>query len=311
VSTEKPLPPLPPSRGKHREVWVGLFVVAGLAATLLTLAVMTDAALFRGRYIITTNVPNAGGLRKGDPVQMRGVNIGRIQGFRIAPEGVAIRLEVEGEYRMPSDSRVELRSAGLLGGMVADIVPGTSATPARGGDVLAGSTPETIFDQAGKIADESDKVLQRVRALLSEQMIADVQSGTSDLRTLLKDLAEVTSKQKKDLMELTASLRRVSQGVEKVTTGPELEDAVKRVNSLAQRLETLSDTLDRSATTTETLLGRIERGEGTLGRLSKDESLYVNANEAVANLNNAVVEMRKLTEDIRKQPKRYLKLSLF
>jgi len=55
-------------------------VLAGLAAILVTLGVMTDAAMFRGRYIITTNVPNASGIRKGDPVQMHGVNIGRILG---------------------------------------------------------------------------------------------------------------------------------------------------------------------------------------------------------------------------------------
>jgi ABC-type transporter Mla subunit MlaD len=94
VSTEKPLPPPPPSRGKHREAWVGLFVVAGILATVILLAVMTDAALFRGRYIVTTTVPNAGGIRKGDPVQMRGVNIGRIMGFGIGPKDVDVRLEI-------------------------------------------------------------------------------------------------------------------------------------------------------------------------------------------------------------------------
>jgi hypothetical protein len=57
VSTDKPLPPPPPPRGRHREVWVGLFVVFGVLATIVVLAVMTDAALFRGRYIISTTVP--------------------------------------------------------------------------------------------------------------------------------------------------------------------------------------------------------------------------------------------------------------
>lgn len=306
------LPQAPPARsGADRELTVGIFVVAGVAAVLLALFTMTDASMFRGRYVVTTTVPNAGGIRRGDPVQMRGVNIGRVQGFRISPEGVAIRLEVEGEYRLPADSRVELRSAGLLGGMVADVVPGASTTLAGGGDVLKGTTPETVFDQAGKIADESEKVLQRVRELLSEQMVADVQSGATDMRALLKDLAEITSKQKNDLVALTASLRRASEGIEKVATGPDLENAIKRVDSVARKLDTLSDSLDRSSKSAETLLARIERGEGTLGKLSTDETLYVNASQAVANLNDAVVEMRKLTEDIRKQPKRYLKLSLF
>ena len=127
MSTEKPLPPPPPSRGKHREAWVGLFVVAGIAATVILLAVMTDAALFRGRYIVTTNVPNAGGIRKGDPVQMRGVNIGRIIGFGIGQKDVDVRLEIEGEYKIPKDSRVEVKASGLLGGMVAEVIPGASA----------------------------------------------------------------------------------------------------------------------------------------------------------------------------------------
>jgi phospholipid/cholesterol/gamma-HCH transport system substrate-binding protein len=306
------LPKAPPARGgANRELVVGVFVVVGIAAVLLALFTLTDASTFRGRYVVTTQVPNAAGIRRGDPVQMRGVNIGRIQGFEISPQGVAIRLEVEGEYEIPADSRVELRSAGLLGGMVADVVPGVSEGAARGGDVLPGTTPETVFQQAGKLADESEKVLGRVQALLSEKMVGDVQGGAADMRALLKDLAEVSSKQKADLVALTASLRRSAEGVERATAGPELEQAVKRVAAVAQRLETLSESLERSARTTQSLLSRIERGEGTLGRLSTDEALYVNASQAVANLNSTVIEMRKLTEDIRKQPKRYLKLSLF
>jgi phospholipid/cholesterol/gamma-HCH transport system substrate-binding protein len=285
--------------------------VGGIAAVLLGLFTLTDAALFRGRYIVTTSVPNAAGIRRGDPVQMRGVNIGRIQGFKISPEGVAVRLEIEGEFDVPEDSRVELKSSGIVGGMVADVVPGSSTEYVRGGDTLQGVTGQGLFDQAGKLADESEKVLTRMQALLSEKTVSHVEGSAADMHALLKDLSELASKQKKDLIALTSSLRRSAEGVEKATTGPELEDAIKRVDAVAKRLEALSDSLDRSAKTTESLLSRIERGEGTLGKLSKDEALYLNANEAVANLNQAVVEMRKLTEDIRKQPKRYLKLSLF
>jgi phospholipid/cholesterol/gamma-HCH transport system substrate-binding protein len=306
------LPKAPPPRsGADREFMVGVFVIVGVAAVLTALYTLTDAALFRGRYIVTTRVPNAAGIRRGDPVQMRGVNIGRVQKFRIAQEGVTIHLEIEGEYDVPSDSRVELRSAGPLSGMVANVLPGPSSTRIRGGQDLPGTTAESVFDQAGKLADESEKVLQRVQTLLSEKTVTDVQSSAADMQAMLKDLAEITAKQKKDLVALASSLRRSAEGVEKATTGPELESAVKRVDAVAQRMEVLTDSLDRSAKSTEGLLARIERGEGTLGKLSKDETLYLNANEAVANLNQAVVEMRKLTEDIRKQPKRYLKLSLF
>ena len=306
------LPKAPaPRAGADREFMVGVFVIVGIAAVLTALYTLTDAALFRGRYIITTRVPHAGGIRRGDAVQMRGVNIGRVQKFRISDGSVTINLEIEAEYAIPSDSRVELKSGGPLAGMFANVVPGQSKLMIRGGQELPGGTTETVFDQAGKLADESEKVLKRVQTLLSEKTVTDVQSGAADMRSMLADLAEITAKQKKDLVALASSLRRSAEGVEKATTGPELESAVKRVDAVAQRMEVLTESLDRSAKSTEGLLARIERGEGTLGKLSKDESLYLNANEAAANLNQAVVEMRKLTEDIRKQPKRYLKLSLF
>ena len=96
-------------------MWVGLFLILGLMAVLAALFVLTDAAIFRGRYIVSTHVADAGGIRRGDPVQMRGVNIGRVQRFQIDKDRVEIRLELEGEYPVPKDSHVELKSSGLAG----------------------------------------------------------------------------------------------------------------------------------------------------------------------------------------------------
>jgi phospholipid/cholesterol/gamma-HCH transport system substrate-binding protein len=299
------------SRGTHREIRVGIFVILGIGAVLTALFTLTDAALFRGRYLITTVVPNAGGIRKGDPAQMRGVNIGRINGFRIAQDGVQIRLEIEGEYKIPSDSRVELKSNGLLGGMVADVVPGTSETFLRGGGTLPGAMGKGIFEEAAKLTDQSTKVLDQMQALLSQKTVDNVSSSTEQLNAMLKDLAALTKQQKTELATLVTSLQKTAGSVEKATAGPELDNAVKRLDSITKNLDTLSASFERSSKSTEAILARVDRGEGTLGRLSKDESLYVNANEAVLNLNKTIQEMKLLTEDIRKQPRRYLKLSFF
>jgi len=302
---------LPPSRGKSREIRVGIFVILGIGAVLTALFTLTDAALFRGRYIVTTVVPNAGGIRKGDPAQMRGVNIGRIQGFRIASDGVAIRLEIEGEYKIPADSHVELKSNGLLGGMVADVVPGKSDAFLRGGATLPGAMGEGVFEEASKLAGESQKVLTRMQTLLSDKTISNVESSSNEMNALLRDLAVLAKEQKTELSALVASLRKSAASVEKASAGPELDNAMKRLDTITQKLDTLSESLDRSAKATNAILARVEKGEGTLGRLSKDETLYVSANEAVVNLNQTILEMKRLTEDIRKQPKRYLSLSVF
>jgi len=54
----------------------------------------------------------------------------------------------------------------------------------------------------------------------------------------------------------------------------------------------------------ETVLGRVERGEGTLGKLTRDDALYNNLNQAATNMN-------ALVEDIRKNPKKYINLKVF
>jgi phospholipid/cholesterol/gamma-HCH transport system substrate-binding protein len=282
-----------------------------IAVGLTLLFTMTDAALFRGRYIISTVVPDAGGIRRGDPVQMRGVNIGRVLRFQIAQSGVTIRLEIEGEYPIPSDSKVSLKSAGLLGGMVAEIEPGTASTRLRNGDAIAGTAEAAIMNSAKAIADSTQVVLDRMKATLNDQTVAGIhdtvgsmQKGTAELDALAKDLRGIASEQRGELKALTASLRRASEGLEKATTRPELERSIARLDAISVEMEKASGAFSRASTSLESVIGRMDRGEGTLGKLSKDDELY-------ANMNNASKNLAVLLEDLRKNPKRYVKLSLF
>ena len=311
MRTEKTLPPPPPPRGRHREIWVGLFVVFGVLATIVTLAVMTDAALFRGRYIITTTVPNASGIRKGDPVQMRGVNIGRILSFTILQQQVQMRLEIEGEYPVPKDSRVELKASGLLGGTVADIVPGSSPQSATWGDTLPGGTGVGLFDKMDALAGEADKVAKRVQGLLSDEMVSDMQGSAKGTRESLASLQAILKEQRGELRAISASLRRSSEGLEKVTTGPELERTTKQIDALVSKLDGTATTFDSSAKSLDSILARMDRGEGTLGKLSTDETLYKNAAEATENLNKATVELNKLLADFQAHPRKYINLKVF
>jgi phospholipid/cholesterol/gamma-HCH transport system substrate-binding protein len=311
VSTERSLPPVPPARGRHREAWVGLFVVAGLLVSVILLGVMTDAALFRGRYIITTTVPDAGGIRKGDPVQMRGVNIGRIIGFGISPHDVDIRLEIEGEYSIPKDSRVEIKAVGVLGGSVADVIAGQSTEKVGWGDRLPGASGIGLFDKMDALAGQADKVAVRMQDLLSDQMVKDVQGSASGARQSLQSVQSILNEQRGEIRALTASLKRSAEGMEKVTTGPELERTVQRIDALVARLDGTMDTLDRSSKSVESILTRVDRGEGTLGKLSTDDTLYRNASEATANLNKATVELNKLLADFQAHPRKYINLKVF
>jgi phospholipid/cholesterol/gamma-HCH transport system substrate-binding protein len=297
-------PPTPASRGKYREVWVGLFVILGTLTTVVTLLTLTNPSMFRGRHILTTVVADAGGIRKGDPVVLRGVNIGRVQSFHITSSGVDVRLEIEGEYAVPVGSRIELRQNSVLGSVYADVIPGQSAQMMKDGDTLPGSRPEGLFDAMSQLKTDAQGVLTQARSALSPETVDHIQSGAKEMDQLLAELRGVTTEQRKELRELTASLKRTSKDVEGLAGRPELDRAVKRLDTLTARLDDSTSSLKRSSDSLETVMARLERGEGTLGKLSKDEALYNNLNEAVGNIN-------KLVDDVRKQPKKYLKLSLF
>lgn len=305
------LPPPPRPRGQGQTAWLGVFLIVGLAGVLGVLFVMTEPALFRGRYILTTSVANAGGIRRGDPIQMRGVNIGRILRFKISPQGVAITLEIEGEYDIPADSRVQLKSGGLLQGMVADVAPGVSDKYLRHGDTLPGGAEEGVLEAGSRIATKMETVIGRMESLLSQDTIQSVHESTSELQQLLKALSAAVGEQRRELTALTGSLKRNADGLERVTAGPELTRTVKRLDELTLRMDGVMASLESSSHSVETVLSRMERGEGTLGRLSTDETLYQNLSEAALNIKEATANVNKLTEEIRRNPKRYLKLSVF
>lgn len=310
--SEKAAVVAPPVRGKNQELWVGLFVIIGTLTTVYLLLTLTDAAMFRGRYIVSSTVKDASGVRKGDPVQMRGVGIGRVQKFLISSSGVKVYLEIEGEYNtIPADSHVELVSAGLLGGMVARVIPGTAADVAKNGSELAGEIPASIQQQADDIAGEAKKTLTRVQTLLSDPMIKDTQSSVKELDTLLKRLSSIANEQQKELKTLTTSMREASQNIEKATSREEIDRAMKRLDILSASAERTSVTIESSTKALDAVLGRIQRGEGTLGKLSTDDTLYKNLNKTLESMDATSLEAKNLLADLKANPKKYLKVSVF
>lgn len=293
-----------PIRQPRREVSVGLFVVIGVLAVLVALFALTDPGTFRGRYHVSAVVQDAGGIRKGDPVQLKGVNIGRIRDFTITPRGVRVSMELESEYPVPADSRVSIVSGGLLQSMVAEIVPGDSPERMRDGAVLPVTEAATLTQTAEELGANADTVLLRAQDLLSRENIGAVGASTQQLQELLVALTGLAAEQRQQLNALTGSLTRSAQGIEGAATQPELARAIARTDSMSLRLDAATASLQQASTGLASLVTRIEGGEGTLGKLMRDDQLYNNLNAAVTDLN-------RLTTDIRQNPRRYINVSVF
>ena len=295
-----------PPRALMRAARVGIFIVAGVLATLIALFMLTDPSMFRGRYSVMAVVENAGGLRRSDPVQMRGVNIGRVMSFVMVPEGVSIELEIEGEYEVPRDSQVRMVGIGLMGGRTVEILPGNSPVMAEGGDVLQGTVSSDVYGIVSDVGDEATDVIQRIANLLTEPTVASFQASAQELESLLTDLAAIGREQRSELTELVASLDEAARAVSSTTssTAPALESAAMRADSALAAVNRNLEVLEPAITDLRAILARVERGEGTLGMLSRDDSLYVN-------LTAAASSFQLLLDDIRENPGRYISLSIF
>jgi phospholipid/cholesterol/gamma-HCH transport system substrate-binding protein len=304
------------ARTPRREVQVGLFVLGGILSVLLALFLLTDPGTFRGRYYVSTLVETAGGIRKGDPVQLRGVNIGRIRSFEIQDNGVRVRMELEGEYPVPADSRVYLSSNGLLGGVVATVLPGRSPQRLADGGILpstdaSGAGATDIMATATAVGTRADTVLGRAQALLSQQTIGAVQTSAVELQAMLAELSALATEQRRELQGVSGSLRRSAAGVEGAATRPELARAIARTDSISLRMDAAARSFNSASESMASIAGRIERGEGTLGKLSRDESLYNNLNAAAQNINTTATRYGTLAEDIQANPKKYINLRVF
>ncbi len=302
--SEKELRAAAPQDGRRRELRVGIFVLIGILGVVTVLFLLTDPATLRGRYLLVTRVEDAGGIRRGDPVLMRGVNVGRVHSFSMTREGrVDITLEIEGEWDIPDDSRTQFAGAGLFGGRTIQIIRGTAATVLEPTDTIPGiGQTGGVIESAEALGVTAEQVLTQVRKVLDDPMVETLRTSAVELRLLLDQFRSIATVQRDQLGALTASLGRSAVGIEEA--GPDIARVLSRSDSTLMALNRASVTLDRALSSLEVVLGRMEAGEGTLGRLSRDDSLYVSLNRAASALGD-------LAEDIRADPRKYVNLEIF
>lgn len=303
---EELLKAIPRDKGV-RHLRLGVFVIVGFISFFVILFLLTDPGTFRGRYDVFTRLADAGGVRRGDPIQMRGVIIGRVSGFEMGTDGrVTVRLEIENEWQIPSDSRVRLAEAGLFGGRTVAVLPGDAGTFMASGDTIPGEDQGGgLMAQAGDLASEAEVLLQRLQILLDTTTVQSVQGTSREILQLARDLRAVIAEQADDLSRLTQSLNRTATGLEDAAgAGKDVASAAARADTLLAELTATTQRMDGVLGSLDTVIGRMARGEGTLGKLSEDASLYDNLDQAAFSLNELLV-------DLKANPKRYLTVEIF
>ncbi|MBD3366992.1 MAG: MCE family protein [Candidatus Eisenbacteria bacterium] len=252
------------------------------------------------QYNLSFVFPEVAGLGQGDKVTVAGLDAGEVLNLELLPDGrVAVDVEIEPHIRIPVDSRISVASYGLIGSKVVQVRPGQSD------EVLEpGATAEGIYDKGlGDVVSEMGEALTEIRSVLAaaDELLSD-EEGRALVRESLENANEATGSLKlavEDLRIASADLREFidEKRDPAASTIDSLEVASAGLVQVSRELQTVSTSLD-------SIISRVERGEGTLGRLVTDEAAH---DEFLA----AVREVRLLVEEIKRNPKSFVKFSLF
>jgi phospholipid/cholesterol/gamma-HCH transport system substrate-binding protein len=135
---------------KSIDVWVGLFVLLGLAALLfLALKAGNMSSLsFSKTYAITGKFDNIGGLKPQAPVKSAGVVVGRVGEIRFDDKSyqALVVLDMDAGHKFPKDSSLKILTAGLLGEQYIGIEPGGDTNNLVAGDRISRTQSATVLE---------------------------------------------------------------------------------------------------------------------------------------------------------------------
>lgn len=220
------------------------------------------------------------------------------------PPGVAIILEINGQWDIPTDSHARLAGVGLLGGRTVEIVPGESPEHLSAGAVIPGDAADGLLELADTLGDDAIAIARGMRDLLSDTTISHLQSSASEMDRFLATLTRAAEEQQEELRRLSRTLSSSAERVDDALARGDLERALARTDSTLAILQEAGGSLDQASRSLQVVLQRVEEGEGTLGQLSTNDELY-------QNLNGAAEAILNLAEDVQENPSRYIRLRLF
>lgn len=305
----------PGLRSEHRaELQVGALVLVSLVAMVAGIVWITGADIGGERFRFHVLAPEAAQVSGGSRVYLHGVDVGSVQSVRLVPEGALLQLEVRGEVTLPADSRAVIKPSGFLGSQMVQLTPGGAARAVSPGDTIAGGTGEDLQAVATQLGSQAETVLERTARVLSDTTVSSLRSSARDLAGSMAELRGLVESERETLAAMLRSLRRTSENLSAATDSPHLERTVAHLDTLTARLSRTSEELDASTESLNSILAKMDRGEGTLGKLVNDDRLYEKATAAAENLQAASEEIALLSQDLRQNPEKYLgnlKFSVF
>lgn len=298
------------------ETRIGIAVF--LAAVILVGGVIFLKGIdFRSRdYRLTIHYANVNGLTEGSPITIAGLTIGKVEDMRLAGNTIAVGVAIDNDVYIAKDSKAYIKSSSIMGGKQIAITPGMSDETLKNGDTLSGAYEADLTELTSTLSPISTNVLgilERVNTTFDEKtrrhiqnILMDLNRSTTELQSVIRTQGQTVDYAFDNFAEFSEQLTRVAKNLDTIAVSQRgnIDDGVKSIKVTAKTMEEAAWRFREASATLENVFKRIEKGEGTLGRLSRDEQLYRDMDSLVVNLN-------ELVKDLKANPKRYVSVSVF
>lgn len=306
-----------------KEIKAGLIALLAIVGFVILFQFMKGKSLFTTANIFYAKFDNVEGLSASNPVSINGLKVGQVD--KIIPltevDGkihFVVKVTVDENFEFSKRSTLEIFEPGLMSGKEMRINLAYGSPMAKDGDTLKGaftlSLMNNISSQVGPVKDQLQIVLRRVDSLtnnanqiLNEQNKAEIKALLLNLNRTVMSF-EATSRQTNALVANSdPKLQKVLDNANLATISA--KSAIDKYGKVAEQVDvqSLNNTINKLSVTSDKLnsvISGVQNGEGSLGKLTKDEQLY-------NNLNNASENLDKLILDLKANPKRYLNFSVF
>ena len=326
-----------------RELMVGLVIIfSGLTAVVGTLW-LKGTNFGQPQTAVDVLLRGVGQLNQGNAVKYLGVRIGRVEGITV--DGVAVRVSMllDQDMVMPPDPAVVLGPESLFGDWQAEIVskvefprfPFYEVPVGETANVLGGyALPELsrLSASADLISENLADLTDRLGLAFNDSTAASLASAIANLDTISLEIRELVVQQSAMAGSLTASAdtalseieeasivaRRSFERIESILTDAQIDTIVENVRvasigiqdiatNLAESTGGIQATIQRADSTfarLDRITASIESGQGSLGRLLVDSTFAIRAE-------NVLAQIDLLLQDLRENPRKYVRLSIF
>ena len=291
---------------RRDEVLVGVLLTSALVIGVLGTIWLVRGGWSSG-YPLYARFPWGENLKQGQPVLLAGVKVGYVAKADLVQDGtIVVTMRIRDEYKVPEGTKATVLAVGFFGDAAIALTPARPNTVyiAEGDTVPIGVGKPSIdmllarVDSIGRnISDVSEKFdVELVRG----GGIADLRRTLASTNAFVTQLSGIAAEQSRQMSLTMQTLRRSTAAIDSVA----IDSTVKNLQRSSANLAALTEDTRQTTQRVNALLAKVDSGPGTVGMLLNDPGLYNDLRASVQRLDS-------LTADLKKNPKKYISVSVF